>query len=141
MLGKRGEVKNNMIKGERVKEIRKALGLTLEKFGEKLGVGKAAISNIENGNRNLTEQMTKSICREFSVDYIWLTTGQGEMFIDSDDDFIEKIDRIMAGEDDARKNLFKFMLELSDGDIAALNKIMLQAVEYVEKLRSGNSDT
>lgn len=130
-----------MIKGERVKEIRKALGLTLEKFGEKLGVGKAAISNIENGNRNLTEQMTKSICREFSVDYIWLTTGQGEMFIDSDDDFIEKIDRIMAGEDDARKNLFKFMLELSDGDIAALNKIMLQAVEYVEKLRSGNSDT
>lgn len=130
-----------MIQGERVKEIRKALGLTLEKFGEKLGVGKTAISNIENGNRNLTEQMTKSICREFSVDYIWLTTGQGEMFIDSDDDFIEKIDRIMAGEDDARKNLFKFMLELSDGDIAALNKIMLQAVEYVEKLRSGNSDT
>ena len=130
-----------MIQGERVKEIRKALGLTLEKFGEKLGVGKTAISNIENGNRNLTEQMTKSICREFSVDYIWLTTGQGEMCIDSDDDFIEKIDRIMAGEDDARKNLFKFMLELSDGDIAALNKIMLQAVEYVEKLRSGNSDT
>ena len=130
-----------MIQGERVKEIRKALGLTLEKFGEKLGVGKTAISNIENGNRNLTEQMTKSICREFSVDYIWLTTGQGEMFVDSDDDFIEKIDRIMAGEDDARKNLFKFMLELSDGDIAALNKIMLQAVEYVEKLRSGNSDT
>ena len=130
-----------MIQGERVKEIRKALCLTLEKFGEKLGVGKTAISNIENGNRNLTEQMTKSICREFSVDYIWLTTGQGEMFIDSDDDFIEKIDRIMAGEDDARKNLFKFMLELSDGDIAALNKIMLQAVEYVEKLRSGNSDT
>ena len=78
-----------MIQGERVKEIRKALGLTLEKFGEKLGVGKTAISNIENGNRNLTEQMTKSICREFSVDYIWLTTGQGEMFIDSDDDFIE----------------------------------------------------
>lgn len=130
-----------MIQGERVKEIRKALGLTLEKFGEKLGVGKTAISNIENGNRNLTEQMTKSICREFSVDYIWLTTGKGEMFVESDDDFIEKIDRIMAGEDDARKNLFKFMLELSDGDIAALNKIMLQAVEYVEKLRSGNSDT
>ena len=32
------------------------------------------------------------------------------MFVDSDDDFIEKIDRIMAGEDDARKNIFKFML-------------------------------
>ena len=48
-----------MTQGERVKEIRKALGLTFEKFGEPLGVGKTAISNIEKGNRNLTEQMTK----------------------------------------------------------------------------------
>lgn len=66
--------------GERVKEVRKSLGLTLEKFGERLGVGKTAISHIERGNRNLTEQMTKSICREFGVNYVWLTTGEGEMF-------------------------------------------------------------
>lgn len=92
-----------MTQNERVKEIRKTLGLTLEKFGERIGVTRGSMSNIENGNRNLTEQMTKSICREFSVDYMWLTTGEGEMFIDTDDDFIERIDRIMAGEDEARK--------------------------------------
>jgi len=113
-----------MTQGERVKEIRKALGLTLEKFGEPLGVGKTAISNIEKGNRNLTEQMTKSICREYSVDYMWLTTGDGEMFVDTDDDFIERIDRIMVGEDDARKNLFKALLEASDEDIAAFQRII-----------------
>lgn len=113
-----------MTQGERIREVRSALGLTLEKFGDRLGVTKVAISNIEKGNRNLTEQMTKAICREFNVDYIWLTTGDGEMFIDSDDDFIERIDRIMAGEDDVRKNLFKFMLELSDDDIAALDHLL-----------------
>ena len=117
-----------MTQNERVKEIRKTLGLTLEKFGERIGVTRGSMSNIENGNRNLTEQMTKSICREFSVDYMWLTTGEGEMFIDSDDDFIERIDRIMAGEDEARKNLFKFMLELSDDDIAALDRLMKKAI-------------
>ena len=53
-----------MTQSERVKEIRKTLDLTMEKFGEKLGVGKTAISNIESGNRNLTEQMSKAICRE-----------------------------------------------------------------------------
>ena len=58
-----------MTQGERVKEIRKTLDLTMEKFGEKLGVGKTAISNIESGNRNLTEQMSKSICREYNVNY------------------------------------------------------------------------
>ncbi len=121
-----------MTQNERVKEIRKSLGLTLEKFGERIGVTRGSMSNIENENRNLTEQMTKSICREFSVDYMWLTTGEGEMFIDSDDDFIERIDRIMAGEDEARKNLFKFMLELSDEDIAALDRLMKKAIEFTQ---------
>ena len=121
-----------MTQNERVKEIRKTLGLTLEKFGERIGVTRGSMSNIENGNRNLTEQMTKSICREFNVDYMWLTTGEGEMFIDTDDDFIERIDRIMAGEDEARKNLFKFMLELSDEDIAALDRLMKKAIEFTQ---------
>lgn len=121
-----------MTQNERVKEIRKTLGLTLEKFGERIGVTRGSMSNIENGNRNLTEQMTKSICREFSVDYMWLTTGEGEMFIDTDDDFIERIGRIMAGEDEARKNLFKFMLELSDEDIVALDRLMKKAIEFTQ---------
>lgn len=66
-----------MTYGERVKEVRKLRELTLEKFGEKLGVGKTAISNIENGNRNLTGQMIKAICREFNVNESWLRTGEG----------------------------------------------------------------
>ena len=121
-----------MTQGERIREVRNALGLTLEKFGDRLGVTKVAISNLEKGNRNLTEQMTKAICREFNVDYMWLTTGDGEMFIDTDDDFIERIDRIMTGEDEARKNLFKFMLELSDDDIAALDRLMKKAIEFTQ---------
>ena len=119
-----------MTQGERIKEVRNTLGLTLEKFGEKLGVTKTAISRIEKGERGLTEQMTKSICREFGVDYIWLTTGDGEMFVETDDDFIERIDRIMMGEDDTRKNLFKFMLELSDEDIEALDRLMKKAMQF-----------
>ncbi|MDE6972399.1 MAG: helix-turn-helix domain-containing protein, partial [Lachnospiraceae bacterium] len=68
-----------MTQGERVKQARKSLGLTLEQFGEKVGVTKQTVSRIENGINNLTEQMTKAICREFGVDYIWLTTSEGEM--------------------------------------------------------------
>lgn len=113
-----------MTQGERVKEIRKTLNLTLEKFGERVGVTKQTVSRIENGVNNLTEQMTKAICREFNVDYIWLTTGEGEMFVESDDDFIERIDRIMQSEGDARKNLFKALLYASDEDIEALARII-----------------
>ena len=50
-----------MTQGERVKQLRAELNLTLEKFGDRVGVTKVAISNIEKGNRNLTEQMIKAI--------------------------------------------------------------------------------
>lgn len=113
-----------MTQNERIKEVRKSLGLTLEKFGERIGLKKSAVSLIENSKNAVTDANVKAICREFGVDYIWLTTGDGEMFVDTDDDFIERIDRIMVGEDDARKNLFKALLEASDEDIAAFQRII-----------------
>lgn len=65
---------------ERVKELRKTLGLTLDKFGERLGVTKQTVSRIENGINNVTDQMFKSICREFNVREEWLRNGEEPMF-------------------------------------------------------------
>ena len=64
-----------MTVNERVREIRKSVKLTMEKFGERLGVGKVAISCIESGKNNVTEQMIKSICREFGYREEWLRDG------------------------------------------------------------------
>lgn len=96
-----------MTQGERVKEIRKTLNLTLEAFGEKLGVTKVAISNIEKGNRNLTDQMSTAICRAYNVNYDYLMDGEGEMFSDLPQTILDELciqygcdtdDRIMIEE-------------------------------------------
>lgn len=92
---------------ERLKILRKALGLTMEGFGNRLGVGKSAINKLEKGENNITDQMQKSIIREFDVNPEWLLHGTGEMFathshdeevamytqdiLDSEDDEIAKI--------------------------------------------------
>lgn len=120
-----------MTQNERVKEVRKTLGLTLEKFGDRLGIKKAAVSKIEKGENSLTDANIKAICREFSVDYMWLTTGEGEMFVETDDDFFERIDRIMAGENQTRKNMIKMLLYASDDDIKAFDRL----VDYYISLR------
>ncbi len=120
-----------MTQNERVKEVRKTLGLTLEKFGDRLGIKKAAVSKIEKGENSLTDANIKAICREFSVDYMWLTTGDGEMFVETDDDFFERIDRIMAGENETRKNMIKMLLYASDDDIKAFDRL----VDYYISLR------
>lgn len=64
----------------RLKQIRKFQNMTMEEFGRLLGVTKTAISRLEKGERSLTEQMIKSVCREFNVNEEWLRSGSGEMF-------------------------------------------------------------
>ena len=48
---------------ERLRDLRKALGLTQSELGEKVGIGGAAISKIEKGDRGLTETLLRAICR------------------------------------------------------------------------------
>lgn len=104
-----------MTQGERVREVRKALSLTLEKFGEKLGVGKTAISKIEKEERSLTEQMTKAICREFNVNYEWLTAEEGEMFSDLPQTVLDELCQ-QYDLDDLDRSLIEEYLKLDAAD-------------------------
>lgn len=65
---------------ERIKQLRATLGLSAEKFGGRIGVTRSAISKMELGVCNVSEQSILSICREFNVREEWLRNGTGEMF-------------------------------------------------------------
>ena len=65
---------------ERVKSLRAALHLSQEAFGKRLGVTGTAVSRMESGDRDVTEQMKLAIIREFNVQEEWLRNGTGEMF-------------------------------------------------------------
>lgn len=119
-----------MTNGERVNEVRKSLGLTLEKFGEKLGVTKTTISRIEKGVNNLTDQMAISICREYNVNYDYLMYGEGEMF----DDLPQTIvDELCAQYDlnDFDKALVEMYVFLPAGSRERIKEYMKQLVKKV----------
>lgn len=116
-----------MKQSERVKEVRKALGLTLEKFGERIGLKKNSVSQIENEKNVLTDVNAKAICREFNVSEEWLRDGVGSMFVEPDtfslDDFAKS-----RGMTDLEKEIIKTYFEI-DPDI---RKIVLN--HFKEKL-------
>ncbi len=78
---------------ERIKELRKALNLTAEKFSEKIGVTRSAVSNIERGHRNVTEQSIMLMVNEFNVNEVWLRTGKGDMFVETKEDYIADLSK------------------------------------------------
>ena len=108
---------------ERVKELRKSLGLTLEKFSAPLGVGKAAISKIELGQVNLTDQMATTICKVYDVSFEWLKNGTGEMFAARPigDDLKAKIDYYLPDESESfRLRLARMILNMDKEDMERL---------------------
>lgn len=127
-----------MTEGERVKKIRKYASLTLEKFGERLGVTKAAMSRIENGINGLTDQMSKSICREFKVSEAWL---RGE--IDGDEIIFEESPIDDAARFAAEHNLgnteailIREYLNLTDKDRDVFRKYLKNVLKGLDGIRA-----
>ncbi len=65
---------------ERIKIIRKELGLTQEEFAKRIGLVRSSVAKYEIGRREPTNAIILSICKEFNIREEWLRTGQGEMF-------------------------------------------------------------
>lgn len=64
----------------KIKTIREALNLSQREFGEKLGVSRDVISNIEYGRVQPKELFLTHVCQVYSVSRLWLETGEGDMF-------------------------------------------------------------
>jgi transcriptional regulator with XRE-family HTH domain len=134
-----------MTLNERVREVRKSTGLTLEKFAIRLGVTKAAISNIENGNRNVSEQLIKSICREYSVDETWLRTGNGDkMFMLELDEDTMLVESLLNDVDNPVYELIKKFMKLYNSfgptERAVLEKLALGLLEEQNNKKSENDN-
>lgn len=63
----------------RIKELRKSLGLNQTEFGARLGVAQSTVGGWEGGFREVSDAIIKSIVREFGVSESWLRDGTGDM--------------------------------------------------------------
>lgn len=113
--------------GERINTLRKdVLHLTLEQFGDRIGVTKMTISRLENGVNSVTDQMFRSICREFHVNEEWLRDGTGDMFVQRSRNQViaEFLNEVMEDvEPSFRKRFIEALSVLDESDWAVLEKI------------------
>lgn len=86
---------------ERIKSIRECLQLTQEEFGNRIGSARNTIANYENGNRNPSNSVVLSICREFNVNEEWLRAGKGDMFaeVPAEDEYFKAATQISKSGD------------------------------------------
>ena len=110
---------------ERLKELRKNLGLTQQEFAERLGIKRNAVTNYEVGRNAPADMVVSLSCREFNVSETWLRTGEGEPFVQpSRDEAIETFcQETLRDEDDSFRRRF----------VAALAALDISDWEVLEK--------
>lgn len=101
---------------ERFRELRKALGLSQDDFGRKLGVTRGVITNIELGKVPPKDLFVSLVCDTFGVNRTWIETGEGEMFNDLGPDaaFERLCTEIAASDDELLKRAMRAYWDLSD---------------------------
>ncbi len=97
---------------ERILQLRKYFKLSQEKFGEKLGVTKSAVSRMESGIYNVTDTMLRLICKVFNVSYEWLKDGTGEMLLSKNrmNEIAKLTNQLLSEEENSFKNKLIFTL-------------------------------
>ncbi|MDR1466665.1 MAG: helix-turn-helix domain-containing protein [Treponema sp.] len=63
----------------RLKQLRKELGLTQSDFASRLDMAQNSYSQIENGRATLTDKNITLVCLRYGISEHWLRTGEGEM--------------------------------------------------------------
>lgn len=114
---------------ERLKRLRKTLGITQQEFADKIGIKRNTIATYESGRNEPIDAVISLICREFNVSEKWLRNGEGEMFLDlSEDEFVKAAASLSNDvfvrsliveywklDDDGKKLFREFIHRLSDG--------------------------
>lgn len=101
---------------DRIKELRKAKGLTQFEFADRLKVSRSNIASYETGKNELSSAVISLICRTFSVSETWLRTGEGEMFSDTarEEQIAAFMGDVLAAEsEDFRKRFVSMLSSLS----------------------------
>ena len=115
---------------ERLKELRKILGLTQQEFADRLGIKRNAVTNYEVGRNSPAVIVVSLICREFNVSEAWLRTGEGEPFAKKSrsDEIREYVDRIQGVNDTFKAQFAAALAALEEEDW----KIILDVVNDIK---------
>ena len=131
---------------ERIRQVRKVNSLTLEKFGSRISITKGALSQIENGRANPSDQTIMLICREYNVSKTWLRTGEGPIESPPPDDTLGKLaleygltarDRVMIEkflmfDEDEREVMIRYVEKVA-AELAALSAMTVERKETPEE--------
>ena len=76
---------------QRIRLLRKDLGLSQKELGDRISLKHGAISRIEQTGVTVTDQNIRLICDTFNVNENWLRTGEGDMYAETNETVLAQL--------------------------------------------------
>jgi transcriptional regulator with XRE-family HTH domain len=104
----------------RIREIRKALGLSQAKFSSLAALSGGYIARVETGHIPVNDRLIKLVCSSFNASESYLRYGEGDMFLEEiSDDKFKNLVTIVRGlppkYQDFLFGILDMLLKLKDG--------------------------
>ena len=111
---------------ERIKELRKSLGITQQEFADKLGLKRNTIATYEIGKAVPSDRVVSDLCNKYNVNEEWHRTGEGEMFVSLNrtQQIAQLTADLFKGEKDSfKERLLLALAKLDESEWKVLEKI------------------
>lgn len=109
----------------RIKQVRKALGMSQDEFGNGLGLGRGAITNIELNKTTPKPLVVQLICKTYNVNETWLRTGEGEMFVQRtrSQEIVDFMGELVQTDNEFKRRFVAALARLDEKDWALIEKM------------------
>ena len=106
---------------ERIGYIIEHLGMTKTAFAEHLNVSQAFVSQLCSGVKQPSERTLLDICREFKINYLWLTEEKADMFTATPESVVDELAEDF-NLDDIDKKIIESYLKLNESQRAVIKE-------------------
>lgn len=122
----------------RIKSLLDTLKIKKTTFADKINVSQAFVSQLCSGASQPSDRTLADICREFNVSETWLRTGEGEMFIqlNEDKELLEVLADLQVDEENPVRDLLIAYWRLNDEQKAAIKQMIKNLID-LQKGKAG----
>ena len=135
---------------ERIKELRERLGLTQQKFSDRIGLKRQTIAAYEMGKIEPSDSTLLLLCKEFNVNEEWLRTGKGEIFLPESNDELKAlakkynlsygtqilIEKIVRMKESDQQVILNYCMEVSEALSAGNYKPITEEAATMEPIKT-----
>lgn len=122
--------------GERLRQVRQSLNLSIIKISDMTGFSKSLISDIENGKKKPSSIYLHGLLSMFKVNVNYILTGKGSIFLDErpvlDHDMTEMVD-LMHQVDLVKYSMLSFFIDFKTRNKDVIEVLLKEGAKKKKK--------